>query len=152
MEIDRNGLEVLDRDECLRLLAEASLGRVGFTSGALPTVLPVSFRLDGDRVLVRARRGSRLGRALRDAVVAFEVDDYDRVDRSGWSVLVVGRSEVVHDLDVTRKVLAADLEPYADGTRTSIVRIRPVFVSGRRIVREEPKAEPEPTTGAEVDG
>src|SRR4030095_14183770 len=73
MEVDRNGLEVLDRDECLRLLARATLGRLGFTSGALPTVLPVSYHLDGDRILVRTRRGGRLDAALCDAVVAFEV-------------------------------------------------------------------------------
>ena len=35
MQLDRNGLEVLDRDECLRLLAMATLGRIGFTSGVV---------------------------------------------------------------------------------------------------------------------
>ena len=50
MEVDRNGLEVLDRAECLRLLGTASLGRIGLTSGALPTVLPVNFRLIDDEI------------------------------------------------------------------------------------------------------
>ena len=34
------------------------------------------------------------------------------------------------------KAIAAHLEPYADGTRTTIVRIEPTFVSGRRIVHQ----------------
>jgi hypothetical protein len=46
-------------------------------------------------------------------VVSFKVDDYQVVDRTGWSVLVVGTAEVVHDLDVTFKALAAHLEPFA---------------------------------------
>ena len=36
MEVDCNGLEILDRGECLRLLSLATLGRVAITSGALP--------------------------------------------------------------------------------------------------------------------
>jgi nitroimidazol reductase NimA-like FMN-containing flavoprotein (pyridoxamine 5'-phosphate oxidase superfamily) len=146
------GLELLDEDEAWALLRGGAVGRVGVTMGAMPAIFPVNYAVLDGAVVFRTAPGSKLSAAASDAVVAFEVDDYDRADRSGWSVLVVGRSEVVHDLDVTRRVLAADLEPYADGIRTAIVRIRPVFVSGRRIVREEPKAEPEPTTGAEVDG
>jgi nitroimidazol reductase NimA-like FMN-containing flavoprotein (pyridoxamine 5'-phosphate oxidase superfamily) len=133
------GLELLEEHEAWALLRAGVVGRVGVTIGAMPAIFPVNYAvLDDDAVVFRTAPGSKLSAAASDAVVAFEVDDYDRADRSGWSVLVVGRSEVVHDLDVTRKVRAADLEPYADGTRTSIVRIRPVFVSGRRIVREEP--------------
>ena len=73
MEVDRNGLEVLDRAECLRLLSHETLGRVAFTSAALPCLLPVHFHLQDDTILVRTRRGGRLDAALQDAVVAFEV-------------------------------------------------------------------------------
>jgi nitroimidazol reductase NimA-like FMN-containing flavoprotein (pyridoxamine 5'-phosphate oxidase superfamily) len=84
----------------------------------------------------RTAPGSKLTAATNRTVVAFEVDDHDRVERAGWSVLVVGQSEVVHDLDVRFKALDADLEPYAEGARTAIVRIQPSFVSGRRIIHE----------------
>ena len=97
MEIDRNGLEVLDRAECLRLLSHQTLGRVAFTSGALPCVLPVHFHLQDDTILVRTRRGGRLDAALQDAVVAFEVDDLDRVTHAGWSVAVTGVATEVTD-------------------------------------------------------
>ena len=65
-------------------------GRVAITSGALPVVLPVSFHLDGERILLRTRRGSRLDDGLRNAVVAFEADDVDVVAHVGWSVAVTG--------------------------------------------------------------
>ena len=77
MEVDRNGLEVLDRDECIRLLGTATLGRLAVTSGSLPTVFPVNFLLDDDRIVVSTSRGTKLDAAIQDAVVAFEVDDFD---------------------------------------------------------------------------
>jgi hypothetical protein len=52
-------------------------------------------------------------------------------------VLVVGPSEIVDD-DVMDHALAAELEPWVEGTRASIVRIRPGIVSGRRIVHGTP--------------
>ena len=74
MELDRNGLEVLDREESLRLLGTAALGRIAVTSAALPLVLPVNFRFDGRQVLIRTGAGTRLDAATDHAVVAFEVD------------------------------------------------------------------------------
>jgi nitroimidazol reductase NimA-like FMN-containing flavoprotein (pyridoxamine 5'-phosphate oxidase superfamily) len=132
------GLELLEEDEAWALLRSGAVGRVGVTMGAMPAIFPVNYAVLDGAVVFRTAPGSKLSAAAADAVVAFEVDDYDRADRYGWSVLVVGPSEVVHDLDVTDQVLAADLEPFADGLRTSIVRIRPSFVSGRRIVHEPP--------------
>ncbi|HEX4905274.1 MAG TPA: pyridoxamine 5'-phosphate oxidase family protein, partial [Acidimicrobiales bacterium] len=67
MEIDRNGLEVLDRDECLRLLAQATLGRVGVTIGALPCVVPVNYRIVGDEVVIRTGAGTKLDAATKNA-------------------------------------------------------------------------------------
>jgi uncharacterized protein len=90
MQLDRNGLEILDRDECVRLLKLTRLGRIGFSSGALPSVLPVTYYLDQDRIVVNTTRGSRLDAALKNAVVAFEADELDPSDHSGWSVAVTG--------------------------------------------------------------
>jgi nitroimidazol reductase NimA-like FMN-containing flavoprotein (pyridoxamine 5'-phosphate oxidase superfamily) len=133
MEVDRNGLEVLSRDDCLRLLALATLGRIGFTSGALPTVLPVSFHFDGARTLVRTGRGSRLDAALQNlAVVAFEVDEFDPIHHSGWSVAVTGvATEVIDPTELDR----ARCEPVSHWTPAgdeALIAISTEFVSGRR--------------------
>ncbi len=134
MEVDRNGLEVLGRDDCLRLLALATLGRIGFTSGALPTVLPVNFHLDGERILVRTGRGSKLDAALQNvAVVAFEVDEFDPIYHSGWSVAVTGVATEVIDpteLDRARREPVARWTPAGD---EAFIAISTEFVSGRRI-------------------
>ena len=106
MQLDRNGLEILEREECVRLLASTTLGRVGFTTGALPAVLPVNFHVDSGRILVHTTRGSRLDAALKDAVVAFEADEFDSGDHSGWSVAVTG---VATELDPGTLAISIDL-------------------------------------------
>lgn len=128
------GLELLTEHDAMMLLAAGDVGRVGVTMGALPAIFPVNYGLVDGHIVFRTSPGSKLAAATRGAVVAFEVDDYDRTDRSGWSVLAVGQAEVVHDIGITFRVLDAAIEPWAGGIRTSIVRIRPELVSGRRIV------------------
>ena len=128
------GLELLTEEQALTLLATGEVGRVGVSIGALPAIFPVNYGLVDGSIVFRTAPGSKLSAAAAGAVVAFEVDDYDRVDRSGWSVLAIGPSEVVHDLTMTFKVLDAAIGPWAGGIRTNIVRIRPELISGRRIV------------------
>jgi uncharacterized protein len=147
------GLELFPEDDALQLLTEGEVGRVGVTIGALPAIFPVNYRFIDGAILFRTSPGSKLTAAATGAVVAFDVDDYDARTRTGWSVLVVGQSEVVHDLDVTFKVLAAHLEPFVDGVRAAIVRIQPGMVIGRRIVHDAMLAQdgkPAATAGGAV--
>ena len=133
MEIDRNGLEVLDRDECLRLLATATLGRIGLSSQSLPTVLPVNFMLEGERILVRTGVGSKLEAATRNAVVAFEVDSFDSMYHSGWSVVVTGVTSEVTDPDELAALRTAPIAHWASHGDDRVVAISTELVSGRRV-------------------
>jgi nitroimidazol reductase NimA-like FMN-containing flavoprotein (pyridoxamine 5'-phosphate oxidase superfamily) len=128
------GLELLTEEQARDLLARGEVGRIGITIGALPAIFPVNYRLLDGAIVFRTSPGSKLSAATEGAVVAFEVDDYQLADRTGWSVLAVGQAELVHDVAMTFKVLDAGLEPLAGGRRSSIVRIKPTFLSGRRIV------------------
>lgn len=130
------GLELLTEEQARELLATGEVGRIGISIRALPAIFPVNYRVIDDAIVFRTAPGSKLSAAADHAVVAFEVDDYELADRTGWSVLAVGRAEVVTDLAMTFKVLDARLDPLAEGRRSSIVRIEPTFVSGRRIVHE----------------
>jgi len=78
----------LGRDEALKLLAEAPLGRVVFSHQALPAIRPVNHLVEpnGD-IVIRTHTGAALlGRAARSEVVAYEADDLDPATRTGWSV------------------------------------------------------------------
>lgn len=136
------GLELLTEDQCRELLQLGEIGRVGISVGALPAIFPVNYRVIDGAIVFRTAPGSKLSAATDGAVVAFEVDDYQVDEGRGWSVLAVGKAEVVHDLATTFKVLELALEPLAGGCRTSIVQITPSFLSGRRIVQAAPVAVP----------
>lgn len=87
-------LEVLADAECRRLLGTAQIGRLGFTDGALPAIVPVPFTVEDHRVRIPAREGNWVLAAVRRSVVAFAVDSYDVVTRTGWGVTIVGPAYV----------------------------------------------------------
>jgi hypothetical protein len=86
---------LLGREECLNLLGTAGIGRLAYTEAALPAIRPVFFSLRAGSVVIPTQAGSPLVEAMRGAVVAFEADDYDDAERTGWSVTVVGPSRVL---------------------------------------------------------
>jgi uncharacterized protein len=133
MRVDRNGLDILDRQECLRLLSASSVGRLAVTMGALPVILPVNFLLDGDRVLVRTSSGTKLDAATRNAVVAFEVDDVDASAHSGWSVCVTGTARAVTDEVDLGRINRLPLAHWAPHAASHVIGISTEVVTGRRI-------------------
>ena len=126
-------LEILTRKECLRLLPTQMLGRVAVRFGEAPSVLPVIFAMLDDDVVFRTDPGTKLSAALMHAIVAFEVDDADPATRTGWSVLVVGPIEEVDDRATLARIEELRLEPWVDGGRDRVLRIRTRTVTGRRI-------------------
>jgi uncharacterized protein len=132
-DVDRNGLEILSRDECVTLLTRNHLGRVGLSSGALPTILPVNYWCDGWSIHVRTSEGSKLDAALRNAVVAFEVDDFDAFGHTGWSVVVTGLAREITDRHELERLADAPLARWAPGPGDHVVAISLEVVSGRRV-------------------
>lgn len=129
----RSGFEVLERRECLRLLAGEVVGRVGVVEAGSPLVLPVNFGLDGDVIVFRTGPGTKLSEA-RGHAACFEVDDFDRETRSGWSVVVRGRIEEITEHNPALLARLADLaEPWLEGDRSHVVRIVPSSITGRRV-------------------
>lgn len=133
MEVDRNGLEVLDRENSLRLLATATLGRVGVTFGALPVVLPVNFRLVDELVVFRTGIGTKLDAATRNHIVAFEADDFEPVSHSGWSVVITGMAREVTDPDEMAALSVLPIPRWAPEGNGRTVAISTDLVSGRRV-------------------
>lgn len=134
MNVDRNGLGILPRDECLKLVAGSSVGRVVVTQNALPAAFPVNFcLLDGD-VVFRTSTGSKLTAAVSKAVVAFEVDEIDVVGQTGWSVLIQGWARLLTRPDEITEARDLDLQVWAPGDRWHFVLIRSEIVSGRRLL------------------
>lgn len=135
---DHAGLAVLTFAECLELVATSGVGRVAFMADGEIEVLPVNYTIDGPAIAFRTSAGSKLEAASARAVVAFEIDAYDEQQRTGWSVVIKGRAEVVADPDVIGHLEASGLRPFATSVpKPEWVLIHPNTVTGRRV----------PTTG-----
>ncbi|MBP2478374.1 hypothetical protein JOF53_007246 [Crossiella equi] len=99
-----NPKHILGETECLRLLAEAGLGRLVFTERALPSMRPVRYRLAGHVITVDADVDGPLAKVVTGTVVAFTADDLRGPGCTGWSVVALGRASL-HD-----GVLRVDIE------------------------------------------
>lgn len=130
--LDHQGLEVIAPEECWQLLADSPVGRVAFNEAGEPMVLPVNHAVVGHRIVFRTLRGSLLHEALMAEPVAFQVDSFDALERTGWSVLVRGVADLAEDPEELEKL---ELHPWADSVeREDWVQIRAEEISGRRIV------------------
>jgi len=132
-QFDHLGLEVLDDDECRTLLACTAIGRVGLSLDALPVVLPVNYTVFDDSILIRSTEGAKLGAAWKGSVVAFEIDDYDPIGHTGWSVLVQGTARVLNAPTELAQARRQPLAPWALHDDGAFVAISCDIVSGRRI-------------------
>jgi hypothetical protein len=127
-------LEVLDEEECRRLLESAVIGRLAYTEGALPAIQPVHFAMHNRRVLIPTRVGSKVAAASRGAVVAFEVDEFDPRTRIGWNVTVVGNAHVLDDPVEVAALGALGIRAWAPADRPCFITVDLAIVRGRRLV------------------
>ncbi|MFB4298556.1 pyridoxamine 5'-phosphate oxidase family protein [Actinomadura sp. NTSP31] len=133
MQFDRSGLEILGPRECRDLLRHAEVGRIVFTHNALPAIQPVNYVLDGEDIVFRTSRTSRLATAATGSIVAFEIDAFDAGACMGWSVVAVGPARRVSAPGEIASLEEIELRPRGPGQRDLFIRIRPEMLSGRRI-------------------
>ena len=133
-------LEQLSEEESLRLAAGAAVGRIGFTGRYGPVVLPVNFKLIDGAVVFRTDGKSSLDEDLRTGItdaeyrVAFEIDQIDETERTGWSVMIQGAAHYLGEQE-ERAAAAAGIDSWAGGDKDVYISIRPALVTGRRIGR-----------------
>jgi len=128
-------LEEIGEEECLALLAGATVGRLVVVAGGQPLAFPVNFVLDGRTIAVRTDPGTKLDAAALGRV-AFEVDQIDHEAREGWSVLVqgVGR-DITEGIDAwSERVRDSGAAPWATGDKRHWIAIAASAITGRRIV------------------
>ena len=127
------GLELLDEDEARELLRLGEVGRVGITIGALPAIFPVNYRVIDGAIVFRTSPGSKMSAAAAGAVVAFEVDDYQLADRSGWSVLVVGNAQPLDEESLLMLDVGQSPQPWPEGRHVLVVQLQLTMMTGRRV-------------------
>lgn len=139
---ERADVEVLDRAECLALLATAPVGRVAVpVPGDAPLVVPVNHLLVNGHIVFRTDYGTVFRRAvLAEQPVSFEVDAIDVATRTGWSVLVRGQASELGEWEAT----SVSLQPWAGGSKDRWVQLEVASVTGRRLVLPELPRWPDP--------
>jgi nitroimidazol reductase NimA-like FMN-containing flavoprotein (pyridoxamine 5'-phosphate oxidase superfamily) len=128
--------------ESLALLGSVPLGRIGFTSKALPVIRPVNHIVDDGSIVIRSHEGAAIMSAAHPAegaVVAYEAEAIDLAGHLGWSVVVTGVARLVTDPDEVARYRRL-LRLWADGKADDVIRISPELVTGLRL------------TGANGDG
>lgn len=126
-------MEILSFDQCQELLAGGIVGRVGMFVNGEPDILPVNYRYVRGSIVFRTALGEKSDAAIMEKPVAFEIDDWDPVQETGWSVVVKGTAHEV-DADDAAAVEASTLQPWARAVERDIwVRIVANEITGRRI-------------------
>ncbi len=138
-----SSLVELNTQECWDLLARHDVARVALCAPTGPQILPVNYTVHGESLFFRTTPYSALGTYGREANLAVEIDSLDSEAREGWSVVAVGRGEMVSEAEELREVRAGwDPTPWAGGQRYLYVRVRVREVTGRRLA--QPRARPAP--------
>lgn len=127
--------EELSESQCLDLLGRAVVGRIGFTAFSVASIRPVNYVLDGRSIVFRTASGAKFSPALRRAEVCFEVDYFDPVPGTGWSVIASGPTGVIHDPDRIARIDRA-LTSWMSGDLGNLVCIDIERISGRRITMD----------------
>src|ERR1700736_4844098 len=128
---DNTGIDVVPYHECLELLKTEEVGRIAVVVEGRPEIFPVNYVLDGNGIMFRTDRGTKLVGATHGPV-AFEVDRLDRETRSGWSVIVHGRATEYTRFDSHAQQRAAHL--WLGTTKPHLIRVTPTSITGRRVV------------------
>ncbi|MBW4716505.1 pyridoxamine 5'-phosphate oxidase family protein [Saccharothrix obliqua] len=129
---DSVGLQVLSREECLRLLATTAVGRLVYTDQALPVVHPVVYVVDGDSVVLRVPDGSAT-LVARDTIAAFQIDQIAPDLSRGWSVMAVGHVSEVDDEGRLARLRDLPLASRGVGRRDHYLVVALEVLYGRRI-------------------
>ena len=134
LDVDWSGQEVLSSDECWRLLDAAPVGRIGFVDEGSPVILPVNIALDGRAVVFRSAAGSKLSAAIMERGVCVEVDDWDTMSHTGWSVVAKGVARHVVETDDVARLEHLRVVPWSrPDLRVEWISVTVEELSGRRI-------------------
>jgi len=124
-------LTVLEPETCWALLGAEEVGRLALAVAGQPEIFPLNFAVVDAAIVFRTGEGTKLLAVAIGPAVAFEVDGYDPVEGTAWSVVVKGWAEEVPTYEQLDD-LAFPVFPWSATPKGRFVRIRPTEISGRR--------------------
>lgn len=101
-------MEPLTREQAFDLLGREPVAHLGLILDGEPCVYPMSYVLDGERILFRTMAGAKLDGIRANPRVCIEVSTFDAETGDWQSVIVRGTASFV-DSDTARQNLIAQL-------------------------------------------
>jgi nitroimidazol reductase NimA-like FMN-containing flavoprotein (pyridoxamine 5'-phosphate oxidase superfamily) len=115
-------MEQMTSAEAMELLSDGMVAHVGVISGDEPYVTPVSYVVDGDRILFRTQPGRRF-RAIADSPrVCVEVSRFDEASGDWESVVVMGSAREAKDPATGELTVTLLLRKYASSLGSPLGR------------------------------
>jgi nitroimidazol reductase NimA-like FMN-containing flavoprotein (pyridoxamine 5'-phosphate oxidase superfamily) len=128
----RTGVERLSEEVCWALLDSTDVARLAVREDDGVDVLPITYAVDGRRIVFRSTVGAMLRDLTITPSVTLEIDGWTSHD--AWSVVVRGLATTVHPRDVG-PLERLGLTPWSAERPSQWVSIEPDTVSGRRFLR-----------------
>jgi nitroimidazol reductase NimA-like FMN-containing flavoprotein (pyridoxamine 5'-phosphate oxidase superfamily) len=107
-------MEPLSREDAMRLLTDAPVAHIGLIFNGRPYVTPMSFVVDGDKILFRTVAGQKLEALRQDPRVCIEASKFDSESGEWASVIVMGSAAEVDDGDQGQRAVDKLFEKYAE--------------------------------------
>lgn len=133
--VQTQGFSILDEPGCLALLKSEPIGHLGLTSGALPVVTPIRYRLVGRSVVFATEDGAKLNSARRNAVACVEIAGSDDATGTDWTVLATGRLREITDSSSVSSDGGVSLQPWGLATADHLCALDIELLSGARSKR-----------------
>ena len=124
--------EVLDPDDCWRLLAEASIGRLSVISNGHPDIFPINFAVANGTLVFRTGMGTKQHAIENDAVVAIEADSVSAEFGLAWSVVLKGPASEAGPESPALNGVTRALFPWQGVGRDLLYVVKPDSITGRR--------------------
>ena len=107
-------MDSISREEALAVLGSAPVAHIGVIEGGEPYVTPMSYVVDGERVLFRTMAGRKLDGIRSNPVVCVEVSKYDNATGDWVSVIVRGTATETEDDEIKTLTITKLLDKYRE--------------------------------------
>ena len=115
-------MDTLTDKEARQVLERAPVAHIGVIADGEPYVTPMSFVVDGDRLLFRTKPGKRLSAIQDSPRVCVEVSEYDE-DTGDWtSVLIMGEAREATDAETVQRTLELLFDKYREALGSPLGR------------------------------
>lgn len=105
-------MESVSREEAIEVLASQQVAHLGIVVNDAPYVTPMSYVVDGERILFRTMAGKKLDGIRANPAVCIEAADYNPETGDWVSVMVRGTARLVDDPDTRREIIALLYDKY----------------------------------------